>query len=77
MTCSRFKEDILVRLPERHAEVTALDAATKAGLTPAEIAASRLICASICQPAIEKSGGDIAADWAQYGRIDRWHGATR
>ena len=53
--------DILARLPGAHAEVTALDAASKAGLTPAEMAVSRGICPP-CQAAIEASGGTINPD---------------
>ena len=51
--------EILGKLPGAHAEVTAMDAAAKAGLTPAEIAASRPICPA-CQQAIEASGGQVA-----------------
>jgi hypothetical protein len=51
--------EILGKLPGAHAEVTAMDAAAKAGLTPAEIAASRPICPP-CQQAIEASGGHVA-----------------
>lgn len=50
--------DVLARLPSAHAEITALDAAAKAGLTPSEIAVSRLICPE-WQAAIEGSGGTI------------------
>jgi hypothetical protein len=50
--------DVLGRLPGAHAEVTALNAATKAGLTPAQIAVSRPICGS-CQAVIQGSGGEI------------------
>ena len=50
--------DVLGRLPGAHAEVTALDAATKAGLTPAQIAVSRPICGP-CQAVIQSSGGEI------------------
>jgi Protein of unknown function (DUF416) len=38
--------------------VTSLDAATKAGLSPSQIAVSRPICAG-CQAAIQNSGGQI------------------
>lgn len=50
--------DVLGRMPGAHAEVTSLDAATKAGLSPAQIAVSRPICAG-CQIAIQNSGGQI------------------
>jgi hypothetical protein len=53
--------EILARLPGAHAEITALDAASKAGLTPAEMVVSRAIC-SACQAAIEGSGGTINPD---------------
>ena len=36
--------DILARSPGAHAEITALEAADKAGLTPSEIAVSRPMC---------------------------------
>jgi RHS repeat-associated protein len=51
--------DLLARLPGAHAEITALDAASKAGLTPSELAVSRLICTD-CQAFIENSGGTIS-----------------
>lgn len=50
--------DVLGRLPGAHAEVTSLDAATKAGLTPAQIAVSRPICGP-CQAVIQGTGGEI------------------
>jgi hypothetical protein len=50
--------DILGKLAGAHAEITALDAASKAGLTPSEMAVSRLICPA-CQAAIESSGGSV------------------
>ena len=50
--------DVLGRMPGAHAEVTSLDAATKAGLSPSQIAVSRPICAG-CQIAIQNSGGQI------------------
>lgn len=50
--------DVLGRLPGAHAEVTALDAASKAGLNPTQIAVSRPICPA-CQTAIENSGGRV------------------
>jgi hypothetical protein len=57
--------DVLGKLPGAHAEVTAIDAASKAGLTPAEIAASRPICPA-CQAAITESGGQVSPSgwWA-------------
>jgi len=51
--------DLLARLPGAHAEVTALDAAGNAGLTPGQIFVSRLICPQ-CSAAIENSGGIIS-----------------
>lgn len=51
-------DDVLARLPGAHAEVTALDAAARAGLTPSEMAVSRAICPA-CQSAIEASGGQV------------------
>ncbi len=53
--------DILARSPGAHAEITALEAAEKAGLTPSEIAVSRAMCPA-CQAAIESSGGVINDD---------------
>lgn len=50
--------DVLGRMPGAHAEVTSLDAATKVGLNPSQIAVSRPICAG-CQIAIQNSGGQI------------------
>jgi hypothetical protein len=50
--------DVLGRMPGAHAEVTSLDAATKAGLSPSQIAVSRPICTG-CQIAIQNSGGQI------------------
>lgn len=50
--------DFLGRVPGAHAEVTSLDAATKAGLTPAQIAVSRPICGP-CQAVIQGTGGEI------------------
>lgn len=50
--------DVLGRMPGAHAEVTSLDAATKTGLSPSQIAVSRPICAG-CQIAIQNSGGQI------------------
>ncbi|MGB2758021.1 MAG: hypothetical protein WBD02_10220, partial [Acidimicrobiia bacterium] len=62
-------EDVLGKLPGAHAEVTAMDAAAKAGLTPAEIAASRPICPA-CQAAITESGGQVSPSgwWAWWPR---------
>jgi RHS repeat-associated protein len=54
------EEDLLARMPGAHAEVTALQAASKAGLTPSEMAVSRLIC-SECQAFIENTGGTITS----------------
>ena len=53
--------DVLGKLPGVHAEITALDAALRAGLTPAEIAVSRPIC-DVCRAAIESRGGRINDD---------------
>jgi RHS repeat-associated protein len=53
--------DILARSPGAHAEITALEAAEKAGFTPSELAVSRPIC-SACEAAIEESGGVINDD---------------
>jgi hypothetical protein len=53
------EDDLLARMPGAHAEVTALEAAWKAGLTPSEMAVSRLICPE-CQAFIENSGGTIS-----------------
>ncbi|CAD5989846.1 RHS repeat-associated core domain-containing protein [Agreia sp. COWG] len=50
--------DLLAAQPGAHAEVTALQAASRAGLTPSQIAVSRPICTS-CQLALENSGGQI------------------
>lgn len=57
--------DVLGRLPGAHAEVTALDAASNAGLTPSQMAVSRAICPA-CQAAIEQSGGQVGSNgmWA-------------
>ncbi len=52
-------DDVLGRLPGEHAEITAMDAAGKAGLTPWQMAVSRPICRA-CQAAIEGSGGTVA-----------------
>jgi hypothetical protein len=59
--------DILAKLPGEDAEITALDAAMKAGLTPQQMAVSRQICPD-CVKAIEASGGRITlggfgAEW--------------
>jgi len=51
-------DDVLGRLPGAHAEITAMDAAGKAGLTPWQMAVSRPICPA-CQSAIEGSGGTV------------------
>jgi hypothetical protein len=51
--------DLLARMPGAHAEVTALEGAFKAGLSPSEMAVSRLICPE-CQAFIENSGGTIS-----------------
>lgn len=50
--------DVLGKLPTAHAEMTALDAASKHGLTPAQIGVSRPICPA-CQAGIVESGGEI------------------
>jgi hypothetical protein len=55
------ENDLLARLPGEHAEITALDAAAKQGLTPAQMAVSRPIC-SICQMVIRARGGVINDD---------------
>jgi tRNA(Arg) A34 adenosine deaminase TadA len=47
--------------PGAHAEITALEAAEKAGLTPSEITVSRPMCPA-CQAAVEVSGGVINDD---------------
>lgn len=52
-------DDVLGRMPGAHAEITAMDAAAKAGLTPWQMAVSRAICPA-CQAAIEESGGTVA-----------------
>jgi len=52
-------DDVLGRLPGAHAEMTAMDAAGKAGLTPWQMAVSRPICPA-CQSGIEGSGGTVA-----------------
>lgn len=52
-------DDVLGRMPGAHAEVTAMDAAAKEGLTPWQMAVSRPICPA-CQAAIEGSGGTVA-----------------
>lgn len=62
-------EDVLGKLPGAHAEVTAIDAAAKAGLTPVEIVVSRPICPA-CQTAITESGGQIS----ESGRRAWWLG---
>lgn len=51
--------DVLGRSPGAHAEITAMDAAGKAGLTPWQMAVSRPICPA-CQAAIEGSGGTVS-----------------
>lgn len=51
--------DLLARLPGEHAEITAMDAAAKSGLTPSQMAVSRTIC-SACQTAIRLNGGEIS-----------------
>lgn len=51
--------DVLGRMRGAHAEITAMDAAGKAGLTPWQMAVSRPICPA-CQAAIEGSGGTVA-----------------
>jgi RHS repeat-associated protein len=60
-------DDVLGRLPSAHAEVTALDAASRAGLTPSQMAVSRPICLA-CQAAIEQSGGQVGSNglWARW-----------
>lgn len=52
--------EVASKLPGAHAEVTALANAEKNGLTPTEMAVSRKIC-SVCQAAIEKSGGFLTS----------------
>lgn len=52
-------DDVLGRLPGAHAEMTAMDAAGKAGLTQWQMAVSRPICPA-CQSGIEGSGGTVA-----------------
>jgi len=53
--------DILARSPGAHAEITALEAAEKAGLTPSEIAVSRPMCLE-CHAAMEALCGVINDD---------------
>ena len=53
--------DILGRLPGEHAEITAMDAASKAGLNPSQMAVSRIICSS-CREAIWANGGEVSED---------------
>ena len=53
------EDDLLARLPGAHAEVTALNAASKAGLTPSQMAVSRVICPA-CQEVIWANGGEIS-----------------
>lgn len=60
--------DVLGRLPGEHAKVTALDAARRAGLTPAEIVTSTNICPT-CRGILEEAGAPItgprSARWPQ------------
>lgn len=56
------EDDLLARLPGEHAEITAMDAASKAGLTPSQMAVSRTIC-SDCAQVIMANGGEISYDW--------------
>jgi hypothetical protein len=53
--------DVLGKNGDLHAETTAMEAAQKAGLTPARIATSAPICPN-CETAITNSGGVINAD---------------
>lgn len=53
--------DLLGKMPGAHAEVTALERAWEAGLTPSEMAVSRIICPE-CQAFVEKAGGTINPD---------------
>lgn len=48
------------RLPGAHAEVTALQAAQKAGSTPQSLAVTRAICPQ-CAEAIEAGGGVLTS----------------
>lgn len=52
--------EVAAKLPGAHAEVTALQHAAQNGLTPAQMAVSRTICAS-CRAAIEQSGGQLTS----------------
>ncbi|GAC1477126.1 MAG: hypothetical protein NVS1B16_08030 [Pseudarthrobacter sp.] len=58
--------DILGKAPGSHAEITALKAASEAGLTPSGIATTTNIC-SACRSALEESGASItgprSASW--------------
>ncbi|EFV15055.1 hypothetical protein [Segniliparus rugosus] len=53
--------DVVAMQPGAHAEVTAINGAKEAGLTPSQIAVSRPICDN-CQTAIQESGGTIHPD---------------
>lgn len=53
-------DDVLGHTPGAHAEVTAIEAAAKNGLTPSQMAVSRPICPA-CQQAIQGSGGALDA----------------
>lgn len=53
--------DLLARLPGEHAEITAMNAASKAGLSPLQMAVSRTIC-SACREIIWANGGEINND---------------
>ncbi|ADG98271.1 hypothetical protein Srot_1811 [Segniliparus rotundus DSM 44985] len=53
--------DVVATQPGAHAEVTAINGARAAGLTPSQIAVSRPICDN-CQDAIQQSGGTVHPD---------------
>ncbi|MGL6236357.1 MAG: hypothetical protein ACRC20_13545 [Segniliparus sp.] len=53
--------DVVAMQPGAHAEVTAINGARDAGLTPSQIAVSRPICDN-CGTAIEESGGTVLPD---------------
>lgn len=52
--------DVIARGPGLHAEVTAVNGARQAGLTPQGIGVSRPICAA-CQAFLEESGATITS----------------
>jgi tRNA(Arg) A34 adenosine deaminase TadA len=52
--------EIAARLPGAHAELTVIQAAQKAGLSPEAMAVTRAICPQ-CASAIEASGGALTS----------------